>query len=301
MQSTGGQQSRRWVFTICNPTDSDYQACIDAGTWCTYLVYADEVGEEGTPHIQGFIIFPTNKRLSACKAVFSRAHFEIAKGTSKQASDYCKKDRTNVVEFGQIPGLPGRTNQYEAFRDWVLAQPTKPTLAMVAAEYPSIFLRHNRTQLFIDSVFPQAAPVPCECYRWYQQSLADELDGEPNPRKIIFVVDTVGNTGKSWFANKYVRANPGRAQILSVGRRDDIAYAVDELKSVFLFDIPRSTSEFIQYPVLEQLKNGIVQSNKYESRVKIMGHETCHVVVLMNEFPKMDALSADRYEIITWN
>ena len=77
-----------------------------------------------------------------------------------------------------------------------------------------------------------------------------------------------------------------------------MAYVVNEDNKVFFFDCPRSKQgEFIQYDFLEELKNGFIFSPKYESRVKTL--RTPHVVVLMNEYPDLEKLSADRYSITT--
>lgn len=84
-----------------NYTDEDYSLFTSLD--CSYLVVGKEVGENGTPHLQGFIIFNTNKRLNTLKrSVHARAHFERARGTSSQAAEYCKKEG-NFFEKGQCP------------------------------------------------------------------------------------------------------------------------------------------------------------------------------------------------------
>jgi hypothetical protein len=62
-----------------------------------------------------------------------------------------------------------------------------------------------------------------------------------------------------------------------------------------LFDIPRLGMEFFQYNVIEQIKDRIVFSAKYQSMAKVLDHDA-HVVVFCNEMPKDDALTADRYK-----
>lgn len=85
-----------------------------------------------------------------------------------------------------------------------------------------------------------------------------------------------------------------RVQMLGVGRVTDIAYLIDPEKDIFLIDCERSASEFLQYRVLEQLKNRLVTSTKYTATMKVV-RKIPHVVVFMNEEPNMNALSTDRY------
>ena len=73
----------------------------DAGV--KYLVLGDEVGENGTPHVQGFVVFTRMWRFNRVKeALGGRCHLELARGTSKEASDYCKKDGKFTV-YGECP------------------------------------------------------------------------------------------------------------------------------------------------------------------------------------------------------
>lgn len=68
-----------------------------------------EQGEEGTPHLQGYIVFKNKKRFSTVKQfVGARAHVEpkSKRSTPTEASDYCKKDG-DYQEFGECPRGPG--------------------------------------------------------------------------------------------------------------------------------------------------------------------------------------------------
>lgn len=99
-------QSRRWVFTLNNFSDED-ENVVWAWTLVlpksiSYAVVGREVGESGTPHFQGYIIFAHPVRLAACRKIFDRAHWEVARGTSEEASRYCKKDN-DFIEVGEFP------------------------------------------------------------------------------------------------------------------------------------------------------------------------------------------------------
>lgn len=292
--------SLRFVFTINNYTPEEVYNLRNLGESDTikYLVFGRETGENGTPHLQGFIIWSKTRTLAWSKRQISpRAHLEKARGTSHQASDYCKKEN-DFEEFGSVP-VPNKTNRFEAFKEWVLEQPKKPTAALVAAEFPSIYMQYGRCMEWIDLIYPTSFTVEGE-YRDHQRELAEQLDQQPDDRRIIFVVDPRGGTGKSWFIKKYLSTNADDTQVLSIGKRDDLAHAINERKRVFLFDLPRSQSEFLQYSVLEQLKDRMVFSPKYMSRTKTL-EQLAHVVVFMNEEPDMNKLSTDRYEIKYWN
>lgn len=92
--------TKRWCFTLNNWTETDLAKVL--ALVCVYLVVGREKGESGTPHLQGFIIFDKNYRLSGVKKILDRAHWEPARGTTDHASDYCKKDG-DYEEIGVKP------------------------------------------------------------------------------------------------------------------------------------------------------------------------------------------------------
>ena len=128
--------------------------------------------------------------------------------------------------------------------------------------------------------------------------LESELDSDPDDRSIIFYVDTEGNKGKTWFQRYYMSKHPDKVQVLSGGKRDDIAHSVEKTKSTFFFNIPRGGMEYLPYTILEQMKDQMVYSPKYSSQMKYLS-KCPHVVVFCNEQPMMDRMSEDRYVIRT--
>lgn len=99
--------SKRWCYTLNNYTEEEVQALKLLP--CMYQVFGYEVGEEGTPHLQGFITFKKPKRLSGMKKINARAHWEEARGESWEAADYCKKDG-DFWEVGNVPKQGKRTD-----------------------------------------------------------------------------------------------------------------------------------------------------------------------------------------------
>lgn len=129
--------STRWCFTINNPSAVD-EAAIAA--WDTkYSVFGREKGDSGTPHLQGFCTFPKLYRLSGVKKLHATAHWEIAKGTSKEASDYCKKDG-DFVENGEPP-FQGKRTDLEAACDAIKAG---TSIIDVAMEFTSTYAKFHR-------------------------------------------------------------------------------------------------------------------------------------------------------------
>lgn len=71
---------------------------------CKYVVVSKEVGESGTPHLQGFIVMNTNHRLAAMKKLHPKAHWELCNGTTEHNINYVKKlDSEVCIERGVPP------------------------------------------------------------------------------------------------------------------------------------------------------------------------------------------------------
>jgi hypothetical protein len=289
----GESRALHWCFTVNNYTE-EYQANLREladDDEVRYLLFGREVGESGTPHLQGFISFVKRTRFSNVVEHLPDSHLEVTRKVQKSIT-YCKKDG-DFEEFGDPPQGPGNRSDITIFKDAV--KDGMVDMKRVREEYSEFYSKFPRfCAEYVRDNLP-IPPTPSHPLREWQQKLNHDLLLPPNDRTIIFMVDFIGNSGKSWFGRYYCNIHEN-AQILLPTKKADMAYALRHDIRVLFLDAPRSKQgEFIQYDFLEELKNGYVMSNKYESYVKTF--PSMHVVVFMNERPDETKLSRDRYDI----
>lgn len=81
---------RNYCFTLNNYTPEEVPTCLPQDS--TYIIFQKEIGESGTPHLQGYIEYKEAKAIRWVKDHFSaRAHLESRRGTQAQAIAYCSK------------------------------------------------------------------------------------------------------------------------------------------------------------------------------------------------------------------
>lgn len=294
-----GKYTKHWCLTLNNYTqqEQDILAQLCNSDKVTYAVIGKEVGESGTPHLQMHISFTKKLRLTSVKKLTStRVHCEPNRGTPLESSTYCKKEG-DFDEYGSVP-VPqrGRTDLMaliEAVEEGLSNEELSTEHASAYAKYYK-YVAHRRAIINEKKSFDINLSHPLNAW---QQDLNKKLNGPIEDRVIYFVVDYKGNAGKTWFAKYYSLTHPDtKVQLLKPAKSADLAYELKTDNRVILFDCPRAKMEYLQYDFLENIKDGLVFSPKYESTTKRL--DKCHVVCFMNEQPDFTKLSGDRYVCI---
>lgn len=241
--------SKRWCFTANNYDNSHIAIiiCKCSAISASYII-GKEVGEMGTPHLQGYIEF--KKRIRPKGTInLDYIHWEQARGSRDENLAYCSKDGDFETNF-KMP---------------------KPLILISEAAF----------------------------YDW-QLMLFQILTGRADNRTIYWYWEAIGNVGKSAFA-KLMCARYD-ALIVS-GKAADINCGIAGFKEekgyfpdIIIVDCPRGNIRHMNYAAIEQVKNGLVFSGKYESKQLIFNPP--HVVVFANEPPIRDMYSEDRWRVI---
>lgn len=287
-------RGKNWCFTLNNYTNDDIDrlSVLVDNNECSYIIYGKEVGESGTPHLQGFVSFSKRVYLTDVKKrISATAHFELSR-LVPESIEYCRKDG-DVFEEGVMPVGQGKRSDLDDFKNDVKAgllnfKEIREKHSAVYAKFKSFVMEY-----VIDNT-PEVT-IPAYILHDWQKDLLEKLEQPPDTRTIQFIVDHSGNNGKTWFAHWYAQ-NHSDCQVMCPGKRADMAYILRTDIRVLILDAPRSKQgEFIQYDFLEDVKNGYVFSSKYESSIKRF--RAVHLVVLMNEAPDLTKLSSDRFDI----
>lgn len=252
--------SKRWCFTLNNFTDENIEWLVPKfQEYCKKYIVAKEVGENGTPHLQGFFEFKVKRRpksvlerIIPCPTRVGdniRPHFEKARACDMDQVIYCSKEGSVIENIG-MPKIP---------RPLKVINPDRP----------------------------------------FQQEILEMVKGEPCDRKIFwyFGEGGIGKTqfckylshkhGAICLSGKGADVRNGVCEYLKTN---------GDTPDLVLFPIPRSyNTEYLSYEALENIKDMYFYSGKYEGGM-INGNPP-HLIVFANEPPDITKMSKDRWEI----
>lgn len=245
----------KWCFTLNNWSKEELCAILKFfRDSCNFSIMGEEIGEQGTKHLQGYFEIKTKKRLGWIKNnVNTRLHLEKAKGNKQQNIEYCSKEGGNIYIDGRLKRTPNVLT-YDKLYDW-------------------------------------------------QKEVADICDDQDSfdkyERSIFWYWDEAGNKGKTALA-KYLVKNHGA--IAMNGKASDCKCAIAKMveekgqgPDVVCFTIPRDKEGYVSYSVLEEIKDGLIFSGKYESKSLLIASPL--IFVFANFHPDENKCSKDRWII----
>jgi len=102
-----------------------------------YMIVGKEIGENGTPHLQGYIHFKNQIQFQVLKTAFPQIHWEQAKGSAEQNRTYCSKEQ-DFFELGTCPKSDGQASK-ESWRE-ILSAAESGKWNWLKEEYPKIWV-----------------------------------------------------------------------------------------------------------------------------------------------------------------
>lgn len=133
-----------------------------------------------------------------------------------------------------------------------------------------------------------------EPYGW-QLDVMNIIKEKPDKRTIHWFWEPTGGVGKTSLA-KYLVVKYDA--LMLTGKSNDMYHMISKFptkRKVFIIDCPRSQQDYINYGAIEQIKNGLIFSGKYEGSQLVFNSP--HVVVFSNHEPDYDMMSKDRWNV----
>lgn len=132
--------------------------------------------------------------------------------------------------------------------------------------------------------------------RGWQLKVMDLIKHQPDKRTINWFWEPTGGVGKTTLC-KYLVVKHNA--LMLTGKSADMYHMLAKYpnkRELIIVDCPRSQQDYINYGAIEQIKNGLVFSGKYEGAQLVFNCP--HVFCFANEPPKTEMMSKDRWNIV---
>lgn len=175
--------------------------------------------------------------------------------------------------------------------------------------YSGRIFKHQWKLNFLDRK-PELKQVLENPYPWQKFFLEEVLTKTPESRVVDWLVDPVGNTGKSSFARAYVSQEPTDAIIMKIDNLDRMELSlIKKIQSyrdryskdpkILFFDFPRAVDQkkvMAATALMEDAKSGHLETS-FGGKHQELQIGNIHIVVLSNTAPDLSGLSVDRWRI----
>ena len=141
--------------------------------------------------------------------------------------------------------------------------------------------------------------VVCPSVYGWQEKVIEIVSGAVDKRKIHWFHEGSGGKGKSELCKWLVMK---KNALMCDGKGKDAFHMISKFpnkRKVIVYDLPRSfKQDRMDWGALEQIKNGLIFSGKYDSTQVVFNAP--HIIVFSNEEPlRNDVLSKDR--LVVWD
>ena len=138
-----------------------------------------------------------------------------------------------------------------------------------------------------------------DSYEWQKKarSILEEWSEEENDRQIMVIYDPTGSNGKTVFCKQFQDANPDKVAYIKKSKLNDMSYLLKDYEDLdyCLIDYTRDDEKYGSPKFVESLKDGIVQSNKYQSEIRRFSN--VQVAVMTNKQLNWSTLTKDRWAV----
>lgn len=164
-----GIRTKFWCWTLNNYTDeqeAELKNAVDRQSGVKYIVFGKEVGEQGTPHLQGYAELSGSVIRNAAKKTIGPhcfgMHLEPRLGTADEAITYCKKDG-DWFEAGTVAPGPGKRTDLDSLYTEL---ESGADMQSVSNSHFQLFLRYNRGIGMWLSLNQKREPRKCPRIHW---------------------------------------------------------------------------------------------------------------------------------------
>lgn len=140
-----GQRLTAFVFTLNNWTPDQYTQIRDfLENNCTWAIVGKEIGESGTPHLQGFALAKKQMAFNVCHKALFNAHIEAKSrnSTYQDQFNYCSKDG-DYWQCGLQP-IDKQGKRQDIIDAITLLNSPGGTMRLVAEEYADVYVKFHK-------------------------------------------------------------------------------------------------------------------------------------------------------------
>jgi hypothetical protein len=131
-----------------------------------------------------------------------------------------------------------------------------------------------------------------------REEIMELIRHEPDNRTINWIWSEEGGIGKTSTC-AYIEQNYEGVCIVNGKGADIKNQVINHLKEneldILIINVPRCNENHVSYAAMEEIKDGLIYSGKYEGGFANIEHP--HVIVISNFAPELEKLSEDRWNI----